>query len=523
MRRPLFILAAATLAFALTPLQVVGQAETAARAVIVPVDDVVYQYIERLQRRGHMLELNPTILPYTRGAVADALEALAEDELSRTERLWFQRISAEVGAVPEASDGAHAGAELRAGSRFSTTSRLDVLRPTDEAEVLPFASVRGHVAYGHWAVQLGVAHDRSYVLDPEGVNPVRRLEARNEENYVGYAGRYASAYIGRYANHWAPSGSAGLLVSENPRSYDHISFRIGTQRLSLQSIVGELDALSARGEFTGRAFEPGSIRRYVSAHRIDWRPRRNIAVTFMEAGLFSGQSSGFSLKYLNPIQVFIFAIDNQPKNDENKGLVGGNLWMQFGRATINGQLLVDDIDIMGQTGEPISFGLSGMATLAELLPTVDAGVVLEVVTSRTYNTHQKEGQYLYMNRGLATNFSDYIRAGWFADIYADGLVPGLRITPRVDYLAQGEFDMRLPYPANVGDVDAILAGTPEHTVRVSGQIFYQPSRYLWIALDPGINMTRNAGHEEGTRRSRFTGVASFGLKLPVSTTFSPDL
>lgn len=497
-------------------------AQEVPRARLVPIEDGVYEYIERLQRRGFLLELNPTALPYTSGKIADAVERVYQRDLDPASRRWLDLIADRIGYRRSETDDLLIGAELRAGSRFTTTRRLDLLRPSgDDEAVMPFTSIRGYATSGPWAIQLGVTHDRYYVVDPDGIKSVLRLQARNEENYVGIDTRYATLYLGRFTHHWGQPGRAGLFISDNPRSYDLISFRLGSERLALRSVLGELDAMTSDQRFTGRAFEEGSVRRFLAAHRVDWRPRPNIAVSFLESGLFSGGSSGFSLKYLNPIQVFIFAIDNQPKNDENKGLVGGNLWMQFGRTTINGQILVDDVDIMGQTSEPISMALAGSAVFAGIVPALDAGVSLELVTARTYNTHQREGQYLYLLRGLATNFSDYIHGALFTDFYADALLGGLRLSPRVDVMWQGEFDMRDPYPANVGDVGTILKGDEERTIRLSLPIRYQPSTYFWISADPGLNLTSNVDHVAGSSRSRFVGMAAFGVRLPLDRSVGP--
>ncbi len=496
--------------------------ETVPRARLLAIGDDTYDLIERLQRRGHLLELNPTALPYTAGKVADAIDRINWQTLDATARRWVEHLEARLGRRYASPDELLIGAELRAGSRLTTTDRLDVLRPLgDDEPVLPFASIRGYVAGGPWVAQFGVTHDRSYLKDPDGISPMLRLQSRNEANYVGVDTRYASFYVGRFAQHWSAPSLPGLFISDNPRSYDHLSFRLGTERLALRSILGELDSMAPDETFDGRAFEEGSVRRLVVAHRIDWRPRPNITVSLIESGLVSSVSTGFSLKYLNPLQVFIFAIDNQPKNDENKGLVGGNLWMQFARTTINGQLLIDDIDIMGETSEPISVALTGSVVQSGIKPWLDAGVSMDLVTARTYNTHQTEGQYLYLLRGLATNFSDYIRVGAFGDVYADRILPGLRLSPRADVLWQGEFDMRLPFPANMGDVEAILHGTPERTLRLSLPTRLQPVPYFWMSIDPGINITDNVGHVEGARRTRFVGLASVGFRLSLDRVVGP--
>ena len=46
-------------------------------ARLVTPDDWAAHYIERLQRRGHLLELNPTLLPYREADLRDALPSHA--------------------------------------------------------------------------------------------------------------------------------------------------------------------------------------------------------------------------------------------------------------------------------------------------------------------------------------------------------------------------------------------------------------------------------------------------------------
>ena len=503
-------------------IAIVGKTEPAsaqeigAPATLIRVEDPVYEYITRLQRRGHMLSLNPTALPYTRGEIAGALSRVDSRRLSPREQAWYDTIVERVQVRDGGRNAARVGAEVRAGVRGSNTARLDPMRPSDDVwRAMQFASIIGYAGSGPWALQIGAGHDRAYTLDPEGVSPVRRLEARNENTYAGVSTRLFSLYIGRYSRHWGEAGQPGLFMSDNPRSFDALEFRIGGDRFSLRSIAGELDAMEADETYTGRAFREGSVRRYLTTHRIDWRPRNNIAVTVMESALYSGANSTWALKYLNPVQVFALAIDNQPKNEENKGLVGGNLWMQFGRLTMNGQLLIDDIDIMNESGEPVSVALAGRAVWATR-GAWDVGLTAKLVTARTYNTHQTEGQYLYLNRGLATNFSDFVSAGFFADHYADGWLDGLRLTPRLDYLGNGTFDMRRPFPANEGDVDWILDGIPEHTFRISTEVYYMPTRYLWVAADPGVNFVRDQAHMRGNNVTRFIGTFSFGVRVPLS-------
>ena len=55
---------------------------------LLPTDDWAYGPITRLQRRGHLLELNPTSSPYRHGDVLAALAKIDHTTLGRTEKHW---------------------------------------------------------------------------------------------------------------------------------------------------------------------------------------------------------------------------------------------------------------------------------------------------------------------------------------------------------------------------------------------------------------------------------------------------
>ena len=253
------------------------------------------------------------------------------------------------------------------------------------------------------------------------------------------------------------------------------------------------------------------MRRYLAAHRWDWRPGRRLSLAFVESAVYSGPNSGPSLKFMNPLQPFVLAVDNRPKNDENNGMVGGLLWVQVSGWTLYGQLILDDLDIINLGREPTSFALT--ADAVRTFSTFDVGGSLTAVASRTYNTDQPEGTYIYLLRGLGTQFSDYVRAGVYADVYLDGVLPGLQVTPRLDLLAQGEEDPRGPFPALDGSVGTILTGTAERVVRPSVQVRLQPAFWWWVQLDGGINLASNVDHLEGHDATQFAGLVTFGFRL----------
>lgn len=409
------------------------------------------------------------------------------------------------------------GAEFLIGSRFTDHQTLEPIRPySDSLRAYPWATLRLWLDAGPVFAEIGPRSDFFYNDDPMGLDVALRLGARSDNSYFGVNTRYASAYLGRFKQHWSLPGSDGVFISDNPLSYDQIAVRLGVERLSVRMILGELDSVTEDGRFTGRVADSdelsGNLRRFLSAHRWDWRPTKRFSLAFMESAIYSDENSGLSIKYLNPVHPFIFLVDNRPKNDENNGFVGGLLWLQTGRWTWHGQIAMDDFDALN-LNERTSFALNGSVVRAG--GRVDAGGTLTMVATRTYNTDQPPGRYMYLLGGIGTQFSDFVQAAVFADVYADDLLVGLQLTPRVDVLAQGEIDFRDDVLVSRADFDTILEGIVERTVRPSLQLFYQSSPWWWVRADGGVNFTENVDNVEGASETRFAGTLSAGLTLTI--------
>lgn len=491
---------------------------------MVPLDHWAYEYVKRLQRRGLLLELHPTSLPYTSGELWSALHRLDRHGLRTNEARWADALAAEFSAAGDETPSAAAGGEILPGLQVSTSDRLDPLRPLDRDEstlevgtmrLFPQAAGRLFLEYGPAVVQAGVRFDLFYRDDPDGLDAANRLIVRNEDSYAGVDTRYVSAYVGRFVRHWAPYGEASLLLSSNAVGFDQIGLRIGGDRLVLRSVLGELDSMTADGRFTGTAGADtvqGSVRRFVAAHRFDWRPSRHFSLSLMESTLFSGENSGWSLKYLNPLNLQAFSVDGRPKNDENNGLLAGMLWAYFRHWTLQGQLTIDDVDLAGESGEPASVALSGSLTYAGF-PSLDAGIALTAVSARTYNTHQPEGRYTHLLRGIGTPFNDFVHASAYASYYLDDAPTDITLTPRLDVLLQGETRIHQPYPTGSAGADFILDGTVQRTIRPSIEVRLQGGRSWWARLDAGPAFVVNRNHVEARDGTSLTVTASVLARL----------
>ena len=493
---------------------------------ILDLDDHRYTHIQRLQERGYLLDLHPTALPYTYEDVWAAAESVDAGQMDPVERRWLSLIlDNRKESIPD--DHIALFAESGGGVDVTDSKRLDVLRPlNDNLEVFQRLYVKAAAVRGQWVGQVGLVHDGYYDRDPDGIDAVLRAQSRAENGYLGFVSDPVRIYLGRFSNQWGVVNQDALVVSDNPRAYDQINFRFGGTKYSFRSFFAELDAITGDGRFTGTAgadsVSSGLERRFLFGHRFDLRPNENLALTIMESILISGPGTGLSLRFLNPFTAIGLENDNVPKNDENNALLGLMLWARIGSTTIQSQVAMDDLDVLNLGSERTS--IAGTIYIRRTIANrpVDVSLGSTIVASRTYNTHQVEGQYVYLLRGLATQYNDFAHFQAEVNWYADSIVPGLVISPQVHLLKQGEQRITGEFPLTSDDVDSFLSGTVETTRRAALSVEYQPNRYWWFSADAGINSMDNVAHAEGVNDSRFSGRAAFGIRIPIRGSDATD-
>lgn len=494
----------------------------------VPVGDEVYATIERLQRRGRLLQLHPTALPYTEAEVAAALAALDGEPLDAREAEWVRLVRRRLPVAVPGPGALAVRADVGVLPQASTSARLDGLRPVRAERSFPvgdgafYTRADAHVALGAGPLvaQLGVLHSLYANDDPDGLDVVNRAMMRNEENYLAYRGGLADVALGRVGTHWGTAGRDALVLSDNPRPFDALHLRLGGQRLAVRSVLGQLDSARPDGTFSDVIGQrPGDlpsdrprIDRFFAAHRFDWRPSPRLALTVVESAVYSGANADPSLAYLVPTGVFAFLVDNTPKNVENNGAVGAMLWAQWRAWTVQGQVFVDDVDPVN-LDEPISAALTGSLVRADALPGLDLEAGLTAVTARAYNSPQREGIYTYALRGLGTEFSDYVHARLRADWFA---APGLRVSPGVQALWQGARSPESPYPTN-DEAGTILTGSVTRTLRLAVDGRYQTDPRWWARVDLGVNLSGDP-FAEGVH-----GTVTLGARLGTAGAVRADL
>jgi hypothetical protein len=116
-----FLLVTVTVAFA--------SAASAQGHRVLPVEYWTYDYIQRLQQRGHLLDLDPTRLPYRHGDVVSAVNRVNVDALSEKEWQWLDLVYESVSDERPARDDLLWEVNVQPGLTSSTSRRMDPLRP----------------------------------------------------------------------------------------------------------------------------------------------------------------------------------------------------------------------------------------------------------------------------------------------------------------------------------------------------------------------------------------------------------
>ncbi len=479
-----------------------------------------YEYIKRLQQRGYLLELNPTKLPYTFGDISDALNKIDPVYLNKLEKRWYRILRKSFWPRPANVDSMRVGGFFGTALRHSGSARLNVINPKGKGKVvLPRARIDAYLEWGKWIGQAGLTFDWFYNIDPVGLNTARRLYTRSEDVYFGYNGDKLRVYIGRFDNQWSVYGRMGSFLTDNPRSFDQIQLKFGTPKLSFSSILGVLDNMSLDHGFTGHAFGKDAIRRYIFFHRLDWSPIPNLKLSLLEGELYFSRTAGISIRNLIPLHIMLFESGNKPMNNNSNVMLGTSIWYHTGIWTLFLQGELDDFYVE-PTNYPIPFALNSSIISSGLANRFDLGLELDMVATNAYRSNRYQDQWTYAQRGLATNFSDFIRTELYGAYYPSWL-PGVTLKPALTFYWKGTQDLRelrTPKLPDGSPMPVILAGTVARTVRPSLDIRYQPMgttlfnssndvRFnFWLDANMGANFVMNAGHQEGVINRRFMGL-----------------
>ncbi len=481
-------------------------------------NEKAYRLIERFIETGKFSKLNSTKLPYRHSEVYTELQRLDIDNLSRIEKVWYNLLEEEILNIDEAKGKEYIiEPYVVTGAEINNSERKNNYRPTDdELHVWPFQDNGLFAEFGNFTVNMNLRFDIYYEFGPDGLDPTNRLYIRNEDSYLGYSSKYFTAYLGRFESNWGMYDKHSTLLTDNAPTFDQIYYTVGTERFSFTNLHGFLDNISGDNVFRGNSLnDPLAKRRFLSLKRIDWRVTDHLALSFREGILYSGMNVNAEPKYLVPGFMYFFLEAAEPKDQIENLFMGGNIWYSKNGITLNFDFMLDDLIQAKDAEERNNFSLVFNSKYMLPKQALSLSWDFELASYQSYNTDQIEGQYLYLNRGISTDFNDYIFTEAGVTYYADLTVKGLSIKPYIGLLRQGEQtinqEFRNAYP-NGDSYELVLTGEVEKTNRFAIEAYYSPVNYFWVKLDIGYNSVENLRNISGRNRGRMVGMFELGFK-----------
>ena len=482
----------------------------------LPVEHWAYRYIDLLIARGRLTGLDPMVQPYRRIDIARSIYAAERDpDLPAAERRWFGELKRELDrefhALSDTSNSEpYVSGSVHGGTWAMTQRHRDVLRPEGDGAVYPMIGVEATGEFPSVVAALRFRWDEWLLNDPQfpDGNVVEshpnflglfEFGGRTEEGYLELQIPYFRLLVGRTYRNWGGPSADGLLVSDYSYSYDQIAYRVGVECLNVIGFVAQLD------EF------PGSVKRYTSSHRLNWRPRENLVLAVGETVIYGGENRSFDLRISNPISVWLvggYGQDYEEGPNSNNNFTEFSAWWRpFDWMTANIALMIDDFP---GGGTPAQYAGALGVQFPKLGSRTSLRFDYSQVAALAYRTAIPHQIHAFRDIGLGRDISDNdlfsLRLDWLPH-------RSLILSPVAQLLRRGEGDFRDPWPDGVTeDGPTLFIGQVETTARLAVAGQWVPTMWFWLNWDVGQNFVQDAGHVPGENKSEFVGRVFLSLR-----------
>lgn len=407
----------------------------------IPTYHWAYDYLDYLQLRGFLKELNSIQKPYTTSQVEQSLERLNEEvltgkvKLTSQDRWILDYLNKEFGK--KFSD-TEKDMRLRLGMWADETVQFH------ENETQPYTQLRSRVGLQfkeNFYFYNGMLLDQFLYNDPEYTgNKWRGFAGYAEQGYIRYKNSFLNITFGRDFLKWGSGKTGRLLFSDNMRPLDLFAVTLNYKAISMTAIAANLDQWSLADSLVQK-HHVATANRYLSVHRMTLNLPGNLNVGFTELLLYGGPHSTWELKYHNPLLYFHGELLNHGGYNGNGMLYLDMDWHPWKNWKFYGELLIDDYQLEetvpgdlepNEVGVILGFQKSGFPGVSGM--TVGAEFVR--VTNRTYNSNLDWEKYVHYNRPigyyLGNNFDQWHFTAdyWFPKKIKFGLA--------FDYIQKGE-------------------------------------------------------------------------------------
>jgi hypothetical protein len=375
--------------------------------VTLPLDDPAYEQLEALSRAGCVHGRPSAFRPYLAGDVRQALRA-SDGDAACSGALREALVARFLASGERASGQADSAAGLRLGGviegRATAVGEREFrplfagTRPDSLGDPSLVGRVRGRVTWDGGPRVAAVLE--GYAQSDRRNDPTLRGRGfRQSDAVVDLAEAYLVArtgpltvLLGRGWEAWLGDGRESLALSAIGPPMDRLALRAKWSRLEARGIFASIDDVvltDADGLATGTP--PQRVHRFLAAHALTARITPSWEVTLGETALLTRRGGGVDLAFVNPVTIYVVAENDTSgagaASDENNLTAFAATRLVRGRATVEGELVIDDIQIDAEDRENLPHQLAWRLATTLALPLArptSVGVEYRRVGSYTY-------------------------------------------------------------------------------------------------------------------------------------------
>ncbi|APF20128.1 hypothetical protein Calab_0547 [Caldithrix abyssi DSM 13497] len=175
------------------------------------------------------------------------------------------------------------------------------------------------------------------------------LYGRVNEAYADFHQEKFNIFYGRTHRNWGPLGEYGLILSNNPYTYDHLLIALNLKRIKFSLIYAQLDEYQPVFSYKNPDPPVQNVRRNLIGHRLDIHVSDRFQFALTEMATYGGENRPFEWAFLNPMN-FYYPIQRNDKKQMDGFWCVDVFWKPFEKTAIWGQFLVDDIIVNNDPG-----------------------------------------------------------------------------------------------------------------------------------------------------------------------------
>lgn len=334
---------------------------------------------------------------------------------------------------------------------------------------------------------------------------------RINDAYLNINAGHFDFFMGRIDRNWGALATPGLILSDNPYSYDHAQLSYTAKKFKFSMILTRLEDLRALTDLN-----PDSLfesRKFLTAHRFEFSPSGKFQFALTEVGVYGGPDRDFEFGFMNPMNYFYLIQRNNLQ--EISGLWAIDLFYKpHQKVDTYLQFLVDDIVVNNEPGQddrkqfPDRLGLQLKVSFADIWAEgLQTSMEYVRIGNRTYQSRRTFENFHYREKSLGYPRSSTERIG--IDVKYFNLYPAL-LKVHASWQRSGDVQTTDYFPLKK---EKFPIGVVEKKWEVGFDLKYFPNYWSLFTVNLGYENFDNYKNRQGDNQSNFKLILGLHVNL----------